>query len=325
MSHSVSMKRSGPAFALMACCAVLPAQATLPAEYKGAPFADSVYKDGAQSIPGRLEAAYYDLGGEGVAYHDADVKNQGSGTLNYQQNCPDNASVYICHFREKDATDPSYTKTCCDFTNANLDVPKPKAFYIGWEAKGEWLNYTVRVKTPGAYNIKAMYGNAANAISFSLNDKAAAQAKFPINTGSPHVWKYADSIGTIVFPDTGLNLLTWYLAEGNNVSYFDFVPAKGTTVLHGPAAKGDKPGLAFQVRRIGGGKVGVDFALARAGEARYTLLDMAGRAVARIPLGWLGKGAHADELDLGDYGSRAAFLRLESAGMESTRSLPGAR
>ena len=36
------------------------------------------------SLPGRVQAAYFDLGGEGVAYHDTDKTNHGSGELNYK-------------------------------------------------------------------------------------------------------------------------------------------------------------------------------------------------------------------------------------------------
>src|SRR5258708_17439495 len=49
--------------------------------YQGKPFHDSVYNGGPQRIPGRVMCAYYDLGGEGVAYHDADAKNNGSGGI----------------------------------------------------------------------------------------------------------------------------------------------------------------------------------------------------------------------------------------------------
>jgi hypothetical protein len=55
----------------------------VPEEYKGKPFQDATHTGGAQAIPGRLEAALYDLGGEGVAYHDVDAINHGSGELNY--------------------------------------------------------------------------------------------------------------------------------------------------------------------------------------------------------------------------------------------------
>ena len=45
--------------------------------YKGTPYQDSHYQGGAQKIPGIVQCAYYDFGGEGVAYHDADTTNSG--------------------------------------------------------------------------------------------------------------------------------------------------------------------------------------------------------------------------------------------------------
>ena len=38
-----------------------------------------------QVIPGRLECAFYDLGGEGVAYHDTEPVNTLSGVLNQEK------------------------------------------------------------------------------------------------------------------------------------------------------------------------------------------------------------------------------------------------
>jgi hypothetical protein len=61
---------------------VVSSNAAVPLDYQGKPFQDSVYTAGPQAIPGRLECAYYDLGGEGVAYHDTDPTNHGSGELN---------------------------------------------------------------------------------------------------------------------------------------------------------------------------------------------------------------------------------------------------
>jgi hypothetical protein len=44
---------------------------SVPDGYQGKPFEDERHNAGPQVIPGRLEAALDDLGGEGVAYHDA--------------------------------------------------------------------------------------------------------------------------------------------------------------------------------------------------------------------------------------------------------------
>ena len=40
--------------------------------YAGVPYHDSVFNGGPQKVPGRVMCAYYDLGGEGIAYHDTD-------------------------------------------------------------------------------------------------------------------------------------------------------------------------------------------------------------------------------------------------------------
>lgn len=65
------------------------------------PFRDCVYQGGPQSIRGRVQCAYYDLGGEGIAYHDTDAKNQGSGGLN-----PSDGS-YLNQFRRNEGVDTS--------------------------------------------------------------------------------------------------------------------------------------------------------------------------------------------------------------------------
>jgi len=72
--------------------------------YKGTPYQDSHYKKGAQSIPGRVECTYYDRGGEGVAYHDTDTKNLGSGGLNPAD------GTYLNQFRMDEGVDTSHTK-----------------------------------------------------------------------------------------------------------------------------------------------------------------------------------------------------------------------
>jgi len=51
-------------------------------QYKGLPYHDSRYKGGPQKILGRVLLAYYDLGGEGVAYHDTDPQNHGCSSPN---------------------------------------------------------------------------------------------------------------------------------------------------------------------------------------------------------------------------------------------------
>ena len=137
-----------------------------------------------------------------MAYHDTDEVNNGSGKLNYEQNSPASGgkrpSDYVAHFREKEGVDVSYTKDMADFSHPNLVEPPANQFYFGWEADGEWANYTVEVRTPGRYRIVALYGNQDNGSAFWLNGVEAAKLKLPVDTGSMHKWNKAE-VGEITF------------------------------------------------------------------------------------------------------------------------------
>ena len=193
-------------------------------DYKGKPYEDGNYKAGAQVIPGKIECAYYDLGGEGVAYHDFETLNRGAGELNQ---IPDHqrphATAYQWNFRKEEAVDISYTKDFADFNhNENYFTPPVNQLYIGWTEDNEWVNYTVDVKTAGTYKIVALYANDANTIKFSINNKQEAECRLPLATGSMHKWNKAE-IGTITFSEKGLQLLTFHYNKGNNFACFEFI------------------------------------------------------------------------------------------------------
>ena len=199
---------------------------TFPADYKGQPFSDEVYRKGPQTIPGRIECAYFDLGGEGVAYHDIDPVNHGSGELNLIPNHQrPHATPYIWGFRKEEGMDISYTKDFADFNHPNFFTPATNQLYIGWTADGEWVNYTVNVLEKGKYKITALYSNEPKTIWFSVDNKPASECKLPMATGSWHIWNQAE-IGTITFREAGMHLLTLHYNAGNNFAYFDFAPAK---------------------------------------------------------------------------------------------------
>ena len=98
-----------------------------------------------QKIPGRVQCAYYDLGGEGVAYHNTDTVNHGSGEFN-----PADGS-YLNEFRMNEGISTSYTKFRDGIDNNpyNLVVPPEGQLYVGWTVPGEWLNLTVAVEHAG--------------------------------------------------------------------------------------------------------------------------------------------------------------------------------
>lgn len=80
------------------------------------------YKGTPAAIPGRIEAEDYDLGGEGIAYHDSDDFNQVG-----------------------------------DYRNDGVDIGSGS---IGYSNSGEWLEYTIDVLEDGDYDLNIYYSSA---------------------------------------------------------------------------------------------------------------------------------------------------------------------
>src|SRR6202166_2962444 len=135
-------------------------------QYKGLPYHDSRYQGGPQKIPGRVMCAYYDLGGEGVAYHDSDSKNNGSGGLNPAD------GTYLNQFRMEEGVDTSYTKFRDTIDNTPYDRVQPpeNQLYVGWTEPGEWFNLSVDVPRAGLYRADLLYtSNRGGSISIDVN------------------------------------------------------------------------------------------------------------------------------------------------------------
>ena len=156
----------------------VPSIAAVPDGYKGRPFEDEFHKTGPAKIPGIVQAALYDLGGEGVAYHDTTPANEGSGGLNASaEHQRSHASAYLWGFRRGEAVDISYVKDIADLNHPNPVSPHVNQLYIGWAAEDEWTSYTVEVAKPGRYRVKALYSFQTNAVSFDVNGKKAGECK----------------------------------------------------------------------------------------------------------------------------------------------------
>jgi len=74
-------------------------------------------------LPGILEAEDFDIGGEGIAYHDIDTGNNGG------------------YYRD---------------TDVDIENSSTGGFNVGWINPGEWLEYTVDVTTSGPYQVTVL-------------------------------------------------------------------------------------------------------------------------------------------------------------------------
>ena len=193
----------------------------IPKDYKGIPYVDDTYKKGAQTIPGKIECKLFDLGGEGVGYHDSDSSNNGSGEYNYREGHCEGVSDYVCHFRINDGVDLSYTKEFLDFNHPNPFTPEREQGFIGWTNDGEWCNYTVNVTSAGTYNVSLLYSNNISSFKLLLNGKLAGEYSVPVKTDSYHTWNLGVNLGTISIPNAGLNVITLQYNGGMNYAYLE--------------------------------------------------------------------------------------------------------
>jgi len=196
---------------------------------QGQPFHDSRYPGGPQKIPGRVQCAAYDLGGEGVAYHDSDAANNGSGGLN-----PANGT-YLNEFRMKEGVDTSYTKFHDVIDNNPYDRVQPPEgqLYVGWTVPGEWFNLTVEVERAGTYDIDLLYtSNRGGTISLKRDGKPLVQGiniiatkddRDPVAWRQWHHWNVMTNVAEVKLPK-GKTVLTVEIGkEGNmNLAWFDF-------------------------------------------------------------------------------------------------------
>ncbi len=216
---------------LFAATAIGASKKSYLSQYKGTPYQDSRYQAGAQKIPGKVLCAYYDLGGEGIAYHDSDAVNHGSGELN-----PANGS-YLNEFRMNEGVDTSYTKfglnPQIDDTPYNRVQPPANLLYVGWTVPGEWFNITVDTAQAGVYSADLLYtSNRGGTISLDVNGEPATgplaipstyDAADPVAWRQWHHWNVAAGLAKLRLPKGKSVLTVHILTEGQmNLAIFEF-------------------------------------------------------------------------------------------------------
>lgn len=123
----------------------------------------------AAAIPGTVQAEDYDLGGEGVAYHDTDVGNNGGA------------------YRSDDVD----IETCTD-TGGGYDT--------GWNRLGEWQKHTVNVATAGTYTVGFRVASSYSGQMFHLENSAGTNLTGEVtcpNTMGPQNWQTVNATVTL--------------------------------------------------------------------------------------------------------------------------------
>lgn len=132
------------------------------------------------TIPGTIQIEHFDVGGEGVAYHDSDPEN--SGNL----------------FRQE---------------GVDLDAVGLDNYAIGWTLAGEWLEYTIHVLKTGTVLYKATVASGMDSSAFhiELDGNAITPSIIVPNTGG---WStYQEVSGSVEMPSSGIHVLRVVIDE----------------------------------------------------------------------------------------------------------------
>ncbi len=146
-------------------------------------------------LPGTIELAYFDKGGETVAYHDADPTNKGTA-----------------RFRIDDGVD--------------IDNCSEGLYNLGYTVTGEWLKYTVKVDFAGMYYLRsrAASPNSNSVFHVELDDVTVNGPQVVPKTGGYQTWVTIE--GGKVYLTEGVHTVTYYEETGGyNGSKIGFTPA----------------------------------------------------------------------------------------------------
>jgi hypothetical protein len=144
-----------------------------PVAYYGAP----------APIPGIIEAEDFDNGGEGAAYHDTTVANEGGG------------------YRSSEGVD--------------IEGCSEGGFNVGWTQPGEWMNYTVAVAPAGDYRITSRVARGTGGTGRFHIEIDGVDVTGPISVSNTGGWQnWVDKIANVTLTN-GEQVMTIVIEAGD--------------------------------------------------------------------------------------------------------------
>lgn len=203
------------------------ALSVVPLRGTGEPFESTViagvpsgYSLAGLTVPGLVLAQDYNRGGEGVAYH---VANVGGGTSSYR---PDAVNLEVC---SNDAH--------CGGTGQN----------IGWISPGDYFHYTRDVTVGGNYDvIVRTAGTAAGQLELSMDGRVIATAAVP-SSGGWQSWVDVPLYG-LTLPKGTHTFTVRAVTGGFNLHYLDFKkvhPLSQSILIPGESYAGGGEGAGY--------------------------------------------------------------------------------
>jgi len=161
------------------------------------PTPQTAYGGTPHTVPGRVEAEHYDIGGEGIAYHDLSSGNTGN------------------QFRT-------------DHVDIEGTGDASGVYNIGWTEGGEWLEYTINCTTTNNYDLSMRVGSALSTGKYKVLIDGVDQTGDVVvpNTGSWQSYQTLNSSNINITAGThvirieilsgGVNLNYWTISSSSS-------------------------------------------------------------------------------------------------------------
>lgn len=244
-------------------------------------------------MPGTIEAEDYDLGGEGIAYHDVDANNIGLA------------------YRPSEGVD--------------IEGASTHGFDVYWITAGEWLEYTFEVPADGLYTITPYLSTVPGFGTFRLlidNVDVSGERAVP-GTGGWQSWQ--PFAVTNVPIEAGVHILrveadsdsdaTGWLFSLNWIEFeANPVNAEDGTAPPRLDLRQNAPNPVSATTRI-------DFAVPTAGPVALEVFDAVGRRVAVLAEGPHAPGTYTVTFDTGTLPSGVYLYRLTTPDGALTRRM----
>ncbi len=237
------------------------------------------------TLPGTIEAEYFDLGGPGEAYLDLDPVNTGDA------------------MRQDEGVD----------IGAGSDVAAIR--YVGWISRREWLEYTVEVEEAGPYRLGVRVASASSGGSLQL-EVDGEDLTGPIvfdATGGDQEWTTVEQDGIML--EAGLQTLRLrFLDSGFNLDRFSLQPGTATSTED----EGEHPdgfGLLQNYPNPFNPDTVIEYTLPHAAFVRLAVFDTLGREVTTLTATAKAPGRHRTAFGAAGLPGGVYLIRLTADGL----------
>jgi len=235
------------------------------------------------SIPGYVECEDFDIGGEGLTYHDIDIVNKGGS---------------------------SYRNDGVDIEDSGSTIN------IGYVAAGEWLEYTIDVQQSGTYSISALVAAVSAGGKFSLRLNKRTTTFTTVATGD---WNTFSVLTNTLRLDTGVQVmrLTILNTPEFNLDYISFsyaasVASEGALMHFKLFDNYPNPFNPFTTIR---------YSLPHSGYVKLIVFDVLGRQVAAVVNRKQDAGVYEAPFDASLLPSGVYFYRLNIGTFAQTKKM----